>query len=393
MATVEAQISQQQTVLDQADEQYDQATVNLGATRSALQSTSASIQVATSKLAAERSQLRQDAIEDYVSNSSAEAVSEIFAAPTGASQIRALYEGLGIGNVTADVAKVQAGQHQLSATQSKLLAEQQAQTTQFAQENQARQSAAAANSLAEATLAQVKGALAQQIAQQAAAQAAAAAQTAAAATDPAAKQAAASQASKAAQVATTLSGGSAAAASATTAANQAAGAASGAGSTAGSTGGSTAGSTAGSSGGGAPTGVATVSSGDSPQAAGLAAVHGAMQYLGVPYVWGGASYAGVDCSGLVMLAWAHAGVSLPHSAADQYNVSQHVSLSSLEPGDLLFYDLDGAGIDHVVMYVGPILDGQPTTYGSNTIIQAAQTGTVVTFDPFWSFGLVGAGRP
>jgi cell wall-associated NlpC family hydrolase len=139
--------------------------------------------------------------------------------------------------------------------------------------------------------------------------------------------------------------------------------------------------------------VATVSSGDSPQAAGLAAVHGAMQYLGVPYVWGGASYAGVDCSGLVMLAWAHAGVSLPHSAADQYNVSQHVSLSSLEPGDLLFYDLDGAGIDHVVMYVGPILDGQPTTYGSNTIIQAAHTGTVVTFDPFWSFGLVGAGRP
>ena len=393
MATVEAQISQQQTVLDQADEQYDQATVNLGATRSALQSTSASIQVATSKLAAERSQLRQDAIEDYVSNSSAEAVSEIFAAPTGASQIRALYEGLGIGNVTADVAKVQAGQHQLSATQSKLLAEQQAQTTQFAQENQARQSAAAANSLAEATLAQVKGALAQQIAQQAAAQAAAAAQTAAAATDPAAKQAAASQASKAAQVATTLSGGSAAAASATTAANQAAGAAAGAASGAGSTGGSTAGSTAGSSGGGAPTGVATVSSGDSPQAAGLAAVHGAMQYLGVPYVWGGASYAGVDCSGLVMLAWAHAGVSLPHSAADQYNVSQHVSLSSLEPGDLLFYDLDGAGIDHVVMYVGPILDGQPTTYGSNTIIQAAQTGTVVTFDPFWSFGLVGAGRP
>ena len=401
MATVEAQISQQQTVLDQADEQYDQATVNLGATRSALQSTSASIQVATSKLAAERSQLRQDAIEDYVSNSSAEAVSEIFAAPTGASQIRALYEGLGIGNVTADVAKVQAGQHQLSATQSKLLAEQQAQTTQFAQENQARQSAAAANSLAEATLAQVKGALAQQIAQQAAAQAAAAAQTAAAATDPAAKQAAASQASKAAQVATTLSGGSAAAASATTAANQAAGAAAGAasgagstgGSTAGSTGGSTAGSTAGSSGGGAPTGVATVSSGARPQAAGLAAGHGAMQYLGVPYVWGGASYAGVDCSGLVMLAWAHAGVSLPHSAADQYNVSQHVSLSSLEPGDLLFYDLDGAGIDHVVMYVGPILDGQPTTYGSNTIIQAAQTGTVVTFDPFWSFGLVGAGRP
>ncbi|HZM55840.1 MAG TPA: hypothetical protein VFC03_12530, partial [Acidimicrobiales bacterium] len=73
--------------------------------------------------------------------------------------------------------------------------------------------------------------------------------------------------------------------------------------------------------------------------------------------------------------------------------SQHVSLSSLKPGDLLFYDLGGTGIDHVVMCVGPTLDGQATAYGSSTIIQAAHTGTVVTFDPLWTFGLVGAGRP
>jgi hypothetical protein len=45
------------------------------------------------------------------------------------------------------------------------------------------------------------------------------------------------------------------------------------------------------------------------------------------------------------------------------------------------------------MYVGPTLDGQATAYGSSTIIQAAHTGTVVTFDPLWTFGLVGAGRP
>jgi len=118
-----------------------------------------------------------------------------------------------------------------------------------------------------------------------------------------------------------------------------------------------------------------------------------MKYLGVPYVWGGASSSGVDCSGLVMLAWAQAGVTLDHSAADQYAESTHVSLSSLEPGDLLFYDLDGTGIDHVVMYVGPTLDGSATEYGANTIIQAAHTGTVVSFDPFWAAGLVGAGRP
>jgi hypothetical protein len=45
------------------------------------------------------------------------------------------------------------------------------------------------------------------------------------------------------------------------------------------------------------------------------------------------------------------------------------------------------------MYAGPTLDGQATAYGSGTIIQAAHSGTVVTFDPLWYFGLVDAARP
>ncbi len=369
VAGLEAQISQQQVILDQTDEQYNQAVVNLAQTQASLQTTSASLSTTRSELESARARLRTEAIGAYESDSTSQAVASLFAAPSGAAQTRGVYEGIGAGDLAADVARVQAGQRQLSATQAKLVTEQRAETEQLTVERQAQQSAAGANAQSEATLAEVKGTLAQQIAQQAAAQAAAAAQSAASAASPAAAAAAAAQAAQAAQVASTLSGGSAAAVGATNSANQAAGLAAGA--------------------GGGP----TLTSGGSPQAAGLAAVHGAMKYLGVPYVWGGESYSGVDCSGLTALAWANAGVSLPHSAADQYAESKHVPLDQLEPGDLLFYDFDGSGIDHVVMYVGPVLDGQPTPFGSGTIIQAAHTGTFVTYDPVWYEGLVGAARP
>jgi cell wall-associated NlpC family hydrolase len=375
VAALATQISQQQAVLAQADEQYNQAVVNLTATQASLRATTASISAATSRIDREHAQLRDDALATYVEGTSSSAVAAVFAAPTTASQIRRLYQTLGTANVAADVAALKAGQRELAATQSTLLAEQQAQTAQLALESQTRASAAAASAQSEATLAQVRGTLAQQVAQQAATQAVAAARAAAAATTPALAQAAASQAAQAAQVATSVGSGTAAAVNATTAANQAAGSAAG---------------SSGSS-GGAPV---TLSGGSPPQTAGLAAVAGAVRYLGVPYQYGGMSSVGVDCSGLTALAWAQAGVSLPHSAADQYSMSRHVSMSALEPGDLLFYKFDGSAIiDHVVMYVGPVLNGDATPYGADTIIQAAHTGTVVSLDPYWSSGLVGAARP
>ena len=96
-------------------------------------------------------------------------------------------------------------------------------------------------------------------------------------------------------------------------------------------------------------------------------VHGgvvgiAMHYLGVPYVWGGASPRGFDCSGLVMYVFAQIGVSLPHSTYAMYAMGTPVSMSQLQPGDLVFF----SGLGHMGIYIG---GGQ--------FIHAPHTGDVV----------------
>jgi len=97
------------------------------------------------------------------------------------------------------------------------------------------------------------------------------------------------------------------------------------------------------------------------------AVQFAYGALGCPYVYGGTGpcSAGYDCSGLVQAAWAAAGISIPRDTYEQWAALPHVSSSSLQPGDLMFYD----GIGHVAIYVGGgyIIDAPSSPYSVEKI--------------------------
>jgi cell wall-associated NlpC family hydrolase len=106
----------------------------------------------------------------------------------------------------------------------------------------------------------------------------------------------------------------------------------------------------------------------------------AMQYLGVPYVWGGSTPRGFDCSGLVSYVFAQIGVSVPHSSYSQFGMGTAVSISDLQPGDLVFF----AGASHVGIYIG---GGQ--------FIHAPHTGDVVkisSLSGYYSSNFAGARR-
>jgi len=106
-----------------------------------------------------------------------------------------------------------------------------------------------------------------------------------------------------------------------------------------------------------------------------AALAYAYAQLGKPYCYAGVGPSCYDCSGLTMMAWAQAGVSMPHGSTEQWNMFPHVPLSQAQPGDLIVWD------GHVGLYVG---GGQ--------VLHAPHTGTVVQISPIWGTPW-GAARP
>ncbi len=127
---------------------------------------------------------------------------------------------------------------------------------------------------------------------------------------------------------------------------------------------------------------------DSPASSqqGNIAADWALSQIGRPYQWGGAGPYSYDCSGLTMVAWAHAGVALLHYTGDQWVEGVHVSLGALQRGDLLFYATDNADpgtIHHVGIYIG----------GGN-MVDAPYTGVDVRIDSIYAPGQpIGAVRP
>jgi len=89
-----------------------------------------------------------------------------------------------------------------------------------------------------------------------------------------------------------------------------------------------------------------------PGAGNPSIVNEAYKYLGVPYVYGGSSWWGMDCSAFVRRVFQSRGISLPRTAAQQFHVGMPVGYEQLEPGDRLYFSSDGYRIDHTAIYIG-----------------------------------------
>jgi cell wall-associated NlpC family hydrolase len=110
--------------------------------------------------------------------------------------------------------------------------------------------------------------------------------------------------------------------------------------------------------------------------AGDRALEWAMKQLGKPYIWGGIGPKGFDCSGLTMMSWKDAGVTIPRIAADQYIAGKKERIDALVDGDLVYWTSDPSKPDdiyHVALYLG-----------SGNVVAAPETGEDVKTEAIWT---------
>ena len=111
----------------------------------------------------------------------------------------------------------------------------------------------------------------------------------------------------------------------------------------------------------------------------------ALDQVGAPYRYGGATPDGFDCSGLVQFSYSRAGVVVPRTTGQLWSASRTVGNEELRAGDILFFNVEGK-MSHVGMYLG-----------KNRFVHAPQSGRTVSIAsldaPFYKAALIRAGRP
>lgn len=291
------QIDAQGAKLEQLSERYNAAVLKQASVRDQLAKAQATLDATLAKAAGARSQLRAQAVSQYVNGSSFTSLAT--AGGDGGDPLLKREYAETMASTQADALDgMRAASLDLKDKQAALLESQKAADAAVASVNQAKADALKAQSDLQSTLGSVKGDLADLVAQQ---------------------QAAAAQAdTQRATAQITRSGGQAPAAAPKTPTRAA-----------------------------APSKPTVINA--PPNGGAKSAVAAAIAQIGKPYVFGAGGPNSFDCSGLTSYAWRYGGVSLPHNAAAQYSATRHIPVSQAQPGDLFFF---GSDLHHVGIYVG-----------------------------------------